>query len=55
MGYNARCGATVMRNVADTWGNINMVLQSRIVCCERCWCDMARTDGVVWNNVRDGV
>ena len=55
MGYNARCGATVMRNVADTWGNINMVLQVGIVCCERCWCDMARNDGVVWNNVRDGV
>ena len=56
-----------MHNVADISGAIlNMVLQSEIVCCERCWCDMkllcdmVRNDGVTWNvvgfgiNVRDG-
>ena len=44
-----------MHNVADISGAIlNMVLQSGIVYCERCWCDMkwaivVRNDGVTWN------
>ena len=39
MGCNAKCG--VMHNVSDISGAIlNMVLQSGIVYCERCWCDM---------------
>ena len=62
MGCSARrCG--VMHDVADMVRfETDVVLQSGIVCCERCWCDryemcdMARSDdGVTWNDVRDGV
>ena len=53
MGCNARCG--VMHNVADISGAIlNMVLQSGIVCCERCWCDMKwaiRWGMMVWRGM----
>ena len=57
MGCSAR-RYSVMHNVADMVRfETDMVLQSGIVCCERCWCDMKcaiwrlRTDGVTWNVV----
>ena len=53
MGCNAICG--VMHNVADISGAISNILQSGIVCCETCWCDMVRNDGLTCNVVWFGI